>query len=64
MVQCPRASDSRVNVDPMSEGPREGAVMKTGGRGSLWRRLPYWNCDFQLGMWPDLWYSSGSEAKE
>lgn len=50
MVQYPRAGDSRVNVDPMSEGPREGAVMETGGRASLWRRSPYWNCDFQIGM--------------
>lgn len=63
-MQYPRASDSRVNVDPMFERPRKGAVMETGGRASLWRRSPYWNCDFQIGMWPDLWYSAGREAKE
>lgn len=40
LVQYPRAPYGRASINPLSEGPGEGAVMGIWGRTSLWRGWP------------------------
>lgn len=48
MMEYPRASYSKVNINLASEGSGEGAVMGIRGRASLSRGSPLWSYDLQM----------------